>query len=197
MSKLHTVLQAFIGNPEAAVTLVGEALETAVITMARHGTRAPVDEAIKFIDALTGRSDREKALKAGLQAVRGIIKGIQAGKSTPEAAKGVAGDVAREFVTACAEYLTTPRAKAVKPAADVAAKALKALAGLTDAQMLKALATNEGRDLYTRLHALKMAQEATEQARATARAAAAAAQATQQASETAKTGEEAPLPLAA
>lgn len=162
MSKLSTILSAFLGDVEAGTIIVGDALHAAVVTMAQHGTRAPVDEAVKMIDALSLRSVREKALRAGLDAVRGAIKGIKAGKVTADAAQTLGADISASFVLACGEVLTAPKAPPVKAPADIVARAVKALAGVSDAALSKALRDAGAADLLTRLQALDSANKAAD-----------------------------------
>jgi hypothetical protein len=166
MSKLTHTLQAFLGNAEAAVSLLGDALCAAVITMAQHGTRAPVDEAIALIEALKGRTLKEKAARAGLAAVIAQIRGFKPGTVTKDDAATIGAAVASGFVLAAVELMTAPKVTYAKPSgADVASRALKTLAELNDAQVSALLKTAAGADLMARMARVQAVAESIAQAK--------------------------------
>jgi hypothetical protein len=157
MSKLTNIISVFLGDAEAAVSLVADALQSAFYTMAVHGTRAPMDEAAKMVADMTKGTKRERALKAGFAAIAEIVGAIEPGKVTKEAAKTAGEALHAEFSVFAADVLNMRVAKAKTPAkaapkaVDIAAQALAALATLTDKEMSAALATNDGADLAARL----------------------------------------------
>ena len=170
MSKLTATIQAFLGNAEAAVTLLGDALCAAVIVMAQHGTRAPVDEAITLIEALKGRTLKEKAARAGLAAVVDQIRAFKPGTITKEDAATIGAAVASGFVLAAVELMTAPKVTYAKPAAtNVATRAVKTLAELTDTQVSAMLKTAAGADMlarFARVQAIADSVKAAKQAEA-------------------------------
>lgn len=158
MSKLSTIIAAFLGDAESAVSIVGDALSAAVTLMAQHGTRQPVDDAIALIEKLSGRTLRERAIKAGLSAVSVNIKMIKVGKTTAADAETMGNDTACAFTLAAVETLTAIKAPGKKAtASETAARALKALKGLSDVQILAMLKTPDGADLLTRVNCLMVA----------------------------------------
>lgn len=162
---LVVILKAFLGDKDAALSLVADALHSAIVTMAAHGTRAPVDDACALIQSLKGKTTNEKAMRAGLFAIvvtpqafaAGTVKtceliGLNAGKHAGDAAPVLADDIVAVFMAAAGEILTAPKVTYAKPgAADTAARALKALGALTDAQVTAALRTTVGADFAARV----------------------------------------------
>lgn len=169
---LSAIIRAFLGDADAGVTIVSEALSAAVVTMAVHGTRAPVDDAVKLVTDLKGKTTREKAMRAGLDEVRAILKRVAVGKTSDADAASLAEEVARLFVAGAGEILTAPKVTYAKPAAsDVASRALKALAGLTDPQIAAMVKTAAGAELLQRVARIAAVQASVEALRAGADAA--------------------------
>ena len=168
---LVSVLRAFLGDAEQGAAIVGHAIGRAVVIVAAHGTRAPLDEARAMVEALPGRSTREQALRAALLSVAPDLDAIPVGKVKPAAAEAMGARIGEAFTLAVSTILTAPRVKAKTPAADIAARACKALTGLSDKDVSALLRTDAGADLCTRLQALQSvikavdaAQEATRKA---------------------------------
>lgn len=168
MSKLITVIRAFLGSIDAGASLLGEALETSITVMGTHGTRAPMDEAAEFMVALTGKSDREKALVHAIKATgikvdgkgRAMVPGCIVGRMAPDAAAALGADVSSAFILAMGEYVSIPKEKAKADPMKSGAMALGKLSKLTDSQFAKLMSTQGGADMLARIDRMHAATAA-------------------------------------
>lgn len=149
---LSVIVSTFLGDAEAGVNMLGDAIESAVLTLAAHGTDAPYIEACKMVAALKGTTTRVRAVRAGFDTIKSEVARIQPGKVEKGAAATLADSIGGAFVLAAGEVLNAPKITYAKaPASEQAAKALKTLAGLSAAQFSAMLRTNAGADLATRI----------------------------------------------
>ena len=186
MSKIVTVFRAFVGDVDAAGQLLADALQDTVIIALVHGTRAPLEDAFAFVQGLKGRSAKEKALQAGAKAC-GIAynpdasegkrctisaPGVRIGATDPTKAASVADDVASAFVAAVAEELALQdNSKAPADPVKRFANALKKAAKLSDAQLRRAMQSDEWGALLARVASINAAQAARQaMAKASAKA---------------------------
>lgn len=165
MSKLSlsVIFRAFVGDAESQIATVADALSSAIVTVAVHGTYAPLVDALTSIDNLKGKAKYVLALREGLRAsglsLTPNSKGVQApglrvGKLAADAADTLAAGMVESFTIAASTVLT---AKVTKPGAtpgEVASKAFAALAGLTARQLRTALTGNDARAVLATLRML-------------------------------------------
>lgn len=158
-------LQAFMGDKDAATAIVGDAIRAAVTLYCAHGNDGHIVEALRFVASLKGASVKVRALQAGVQASGLSLKGPE-GKQRAvyahcAAAKGgeqseAFGERAEaDFSLAVGEVFTTPTKPAKADPAKVAARAMEALEGLTDKQLMAALSTHAGADMLARIARLQ------------------------------------------
>lgn len=179
--KLSAVILAFLGDADSAVTIVGDAIESALCIMLIDGTKAPFDDACGIVGKLTGRTLKERAMRAGFDALKGCKIGA-AGKfkGQESEAQAHADAAASAFTLACGEVLTAPKATPTPvSAADKIARALKALASVSDAQFDKAMQGSAGATLLARIAILEGQHAAHAAEKAKQGAAAALAKASQ------------------
>lgn len=172
---LRAAIAVFLGDAEGAVNMLADTLAASVSLMLQHGTKAPVDDAIKVALSVKGSTVRVRALRAGFTAVYDVdadkqASGIlcdamgKAGKvKAQDKAQEIADTISSAFTLAAVEVMTAqtaPKAKA-KPAV-VAARAIAALAALTDAQFGAAIGANEWADLMARADRLQAVKDAAE-----------------------------------
>lgn len=167
--RLSDVLRAFLGEAEAGCNIIGNALSLAVTCMAQHGTDGPIKDACALLEGLTGKSTREKALKAGYTAIKGDLLGIAPGKSDAAAAHDAGERIGAAFVLAVGEVLSTPVVKAEVEPADILARVATKVAKVKDADVSRFLATQAGRDMFARLTGLAAAAAAAESSKDAAR----------------------------
>lgn len=182
MSKisLRAHFVAFAGDNEARIAVVADALVSAVIVTAQHGTFAPLLDAVIAVDSLKGKAAYVQAIRAGLaacglkatpngKAVQG--DGLKVGKMTADAAETLAQSFGESFTLAASTIINTPKEK--KPgdsAATIAAKAFTALQGLTLRDLRKALAGNDARVVLANLAIIAAEDAQAEAARIAAEA---------------------------
>lgn len=159
MSKLVVALRAFLGKADAACEVVSDSIVDAVRILAKDGTRAPVDEAAKFIKELSGASRKVLALQKGWESAFEVVRAVRPGKHTVDEAKEVSERAGEAFTLAAGAILNTKVTKGKADAATVASRAFKVLAELTDNQLRKALALNDGADFKARLERLAAESE--------------------------------------
>lgn len=170
MSRILSVIRTFLGHAEEGAALVAETLGAAVAVMAQHGTKAPVEEALSFMDSLSGTAKRERALREGAIVVAPIIAKVRPGRHTAEEAGTLAAEVEEALMLAVSAVLTAKVTKAKATPAETIAKALASLAKVKDKDLAKALRTpGAGADLVARVMALHAANEATKALRAAGR----------------------------
>lgn len=190
MSKisLRAHFVAFAGDVESRIVVVADALVSAVMVTAQHGTFAPLLDALLAVDTLKGKASYVQALRAGLaacglkatpngKAVQG--DGLKVGKMTADAAETLAQAFGEAFTIGAATILNAPKEKKQGDSASaIAAKAFAALQGLTLRDLRKALSGNDARVFLANLAiisaedaqaaAKKMAEEALKMAGAPA-----------------------------
>lgn len=182
MSKLAAVFRSFLGDAESAVSIVADALASAVKVAAQHGTQAPLFEALAMVSELKGVSRRVVALRDGIAATglsigadkRVSIPGATLGATPAAQASAIAAEVASAFTVTASVQMTAKLEKVSRSDDEKALAALKVLAGIGDAAILRALSSEHGQ---TALANIIRAQAVANAAAAAARADAAAAKA--------------------
>lgn len=154
---LSTLLRAFVGDAESAVTLVAEGITRAVFIAGKDGTRAPLVNALAEVAGLKGNALRIEALRAGLVSAGLVVSpgfapialdampGLSLGKMSATDARALADATAEAFTLSASAYLTAPKAKGKK--IDKVAGALATLAACELVDLRKRLTKGDGATL--------------------------------------------------
>lgn len=180
-----TTIRAFLGDAESGAQCVADAIERGLYIALVDGTKAPIEAAIAEIAGLTPRAKKNRALTQGMSALCDSLSikeaqeifglGVGKFKGRETAAIALARDASEAFMVAVATVLTVaPRALAVKTGAQIAARALKALASLSAREFAAAIASAQGADMLTRAACAALTVTAGETVKKTAAAVATA-----------------------
>jgi hypothetical protein len=150
---------SFVGNGEARVAVVADAIVAAVVVAAVHGTQSPLADALVSIATIKGQARAVLALREGIAATgmnvtssgKVAAKGLTIGKMAPEKAQALADAIGDAFTVAASTVLTASVEKAAPTAAERAGKALAVLVGLTTRELRAALKTNDGASLLAQI----------------------------------------------
>lgn len=164
MSKIIISLRqhfaAFVGNAEARVAIVADAIVAAVILAAVSGQQGPLVDALAAVGALKGNAKSLEALRQGIIASGLTLSangrttqapGLRIGKMTPDAGETLAVAIGEAFTVGASMVLTAKTPAKVVPASEIAARAFAALGTLTLRDLRKALAGNDARALLANL----------------------------------------------
>jgi len=156
---LKSVFAAFVGDREARVALVCDALVRAVLVTGQHGTYAPLADALSAVATIKGQARAVLALREGIAATGLTVsatgkvsgKGLSVGKMTADAAQVYADNVGEAFTLAASTVLTASVEKVKPTDAERAGKAMGVLSSLALGDLRKALRTTEGAHLLAQI----------------------------------------------
>lgn len=181
MSKIIISLRqhfaAFVGNAEARVAIVADAIVAAVMLAAVSGQQGPLVDALAAVGALKGNAKSLEALRQGIIASGLTLSangrttqapGLRIGKMTPDAGETLAQAIGEAFTIGASMVLTAKTPAKVVPASEVAAKAFASLGTLTLRDLRKALAGNDARVVLANLALIAHEDEQARAAKAAA-----------------------------
>ncbi len=150
---------SFVGNGEARVAVVADAIVAAVYVAGVHGTQSPLADALVSVATIKGQARAVLALREGIAATglqvsaTGKVsgKGLTIGKMAADKAQALADAMGDAFTVAASTVLTASVPKQAPTAAERAGKALAVLVGLTTRELRAALRTNDGASLLAQI----------------------------------------------